>query len=88
MQAAYSKPPQSNSENSNPASRKPVVQASTRQTLTLMREALRPLTVAGRDGELTFAEIAEQLGISAVRARELYLKGMNKLRCGLFERQL
>ena len=87
MQAAYSKPPQSKSENSN-SCRKPVVQASTRHTLHLMREALRPLTVAGRDGELTFAEIAEQLGISAVRARELYLKGMNKLRCGLFERQL
>ncbi len=55
-------------------------QASTRQTLDLMRESLRPLTVAGKEGEMAFAEIGQQLGISAVRARQLYLKGMNKLR--------
>ena len=36
--------------------------------------------IAGREGEMTFTEIGERLGISAVRARELYLKGMNKLR--------
>jgi DNA-directed RNA polymerase sigma subunit (sigma70/sigma32) len=64
----------------SPTCRTPVAQASTRQTLDLMRESLRPLTVAGKEGEMTFAEIGQQLGISAVRARALYLKGMNKLR--------
>jgi len=44
-----------------------------------------PIEIAGRDGAMTFKEIAQALGISRVRARELYLKGMNKLRRRLAE---
>ena len=55
-------------------------------TIDCVLEASSRFEIAGRNGEMTFQQIGEQLGISAVRARELYLKGMNKLRVRLLER--
>lgn len=77
MQPAYPNSPEPKSENSAPSRN---LRRETRQTLNLTGEAFLPLTSAGRDGEKTFREIGCALGISGVRARELYLKGMNKLR--------